>query len=64
MLPEPKTVRDGDRIAMFLDCSKSGDATGLVACQLEDMYVFVPFGDSVWERSHGLPSKQQWFGAA
>jgi hypothetical protein len=27
-LAEPKTVNDGDRIAMFLDCSKSGDATG------------------------------------
>ena len=59
-LAEQKTVNDGDRIAMFLDCSKSGDATGLVACRLEDMYVFLPFGDSVWERPHGMPSKQQW----
>jgi hypothetical protein len=46
-LAEPKTVGDGDRIAMFLDCSKCGDVTGLVACRLEDMYVLLPFGDSV-----------------
>ena len=59
-LAEPKTVNDGDRIALFLDCSKSGDATGLVACRLDDMFVFLPFGDSVWERPHGLPSKQRW----
>lgn len=59
-LAEQKVVKDGDRIAMFLDCSKSGDATGLVACRLEDMYVFLPFGDTVWERPHGLPSKQRW----
>jgi hypothetical protein len=60
VLAEQKTVEDKDRIAMFLDCSKSGDATGLVACRLDDMYVFMPFGDSVWERPHGMPSKQQW----
>ena len=27
-------VDDGEQIAMFLDCSKSSDATGLVACRL------------------------------
>jgi hypothetical protein len=59
-LAQPKLVKDGDRIAMFLDCSKSGDATGLVACRLEDMYVFLPFRDSVWERPHGLPKTKQW----
>lgn len=50
-LAEQKVVADGDRIAMFLDCSKSGDATGLVACRLEDTYVFLP-GDTVWQRDH------------
>jgi phage terminase large subunit-like protein len=50
-LAEQKTVADGDRIAMFLDCSKSGDATGLVACRLEDMYASKP---------HGWPQSQRW----
>lgn len=35
------TIADGDRIAMFLDCSKSGDATGLVGCRISDGHVFV-----------------------
>lgn len=59
-LTEHKAVSDGDRVAMFLDCSKSSDATGLVACRLEDTYVFVPFGDTVWQRPHGMPSKERW----
>lgn len=46
-------VADGDQIALFLDCSKSEDATGLVACRLSDMYVFLIDGDSVWQRPHG-----------
>ncbi len=41
---------DGDQIAMFLDCSKSSDATGLVACRLSDGAVFVL---GVWQRPHG-----------
>lgn len=52
-LAEPKTVADGERIALFLDCSKSEDATGLVACRLSDMYVFLIDSDSVWQRPHG-----------
>jgi hypothetical protein len=24
------------------------------------MFVFLPFGDTVWERPHGMPSKQRW----
>jgi hypothetical protein len=46
-------VADGDQIALFLDCSKSEDATGLVACRLSDMFVFLIDGDSVWQRPHG-----------
>jgi hypothetical protein len=34
-------VEDGTQIALFLDCSKSGDATGLVGCRLSDGHVFV-----------------------
>lgn len=41
----PKT-----QIAMFLDCSKSGDATGLVGCRLSDGHVFVI---ECWERPRG-----------
>jgi hypothetical protein len=43
-------LADGERIAMFLDCSKSSDATGLVACRLNDGHV-VTLG--VWQRPHG-----------
>ena len=56
-LAAPQVVADREPIAMFLDCSKSGDATGLVACRLSDMYVFLIDGDSVWQRSHGDTSK-------
>lgn len=41
---------DGDQIAMFLDCSKSEDATGLVASRLSDGAVFVL---GVWQKPHG-----------
>lgn len=58
-LGEARPVADGDRIAMFLDCSKSGDATGLVACRLDDLFVFLP-GDTVWERPHGMAKKDRW----
>lgn len=59
-LAEQKTVADGDRIAMFLDCSKSGDATGLVACRLDDMYAFLPGATCVWSKPHGWPSDKRW----
>lgn len=47
-------VADGDRICMFLDCSKSEDATGLVAVRLSDGHVFVL---GVWQRPHGARGK-------
>ena len=60
-LAAPGTVvADGERIAMFLDCSKSQDSTALVACRLSDMFCFVPFGDSVWHRPHGWPRARPW----
>lgn len=34
-------VADGDRIAMFLDCSKSSDTTGLVGVRVSDGHTFV-----------------------
>lgn len=44
------SLADGDQIAMFLDCSKSEDATGLVAARLSDGLV-VTLG--MWQRPHG-----------
>lgn len=43
-------VHDKDPIALFLDCSKSSDATGLVGCRLEDGHVFVL---GMWQRPRG-----------
>lgn len=47
-------VADGDQIAMFLDCSKSEDATGLVACRISDGHVFTL---GMWQRPHGARGK-------
>lgn len=44
------SLADGEQIAMFLDCSKSEDATGLVACRLSDGFVTVL---GVWQKPHG-----------
>lgn len=43
-------VAAGTQIAMFLDCSKSGDATALVGCRLADGHVFVI---DCWSRPRG-----------
>lgn len=43
-------VADKEQITMFLDCSKSGDATALVGCRLRDGHVFVL---GVWARPRG-----------
>lgn len=60
-LAEQKVVADGDQIAVFADCSKSGDATGLYACRLDDMYVFGPGDTIVWQKPKGWDQKtQRW----
>jgi hypothetical protein len=43
-------VADGEQIAMFLDCSKSTDATTFVGCRLSDGHVMALGG---WQRPHG-----------
>lgn len=43
-------VADRERIALFLDCSKSEDATGLVGARLSDGHVMTL---GVWQRPHG-----------
>jgi hypothetical protein len=57
-LAEQRIVLDKDQIAVFLDCSKSGDATAMTATRISDLYTFLPFGDSVWERPHGWDVKK------
>lgn len=56
-LAEPKGVGDREWVAIFGDCSKSGDATGFTITRLDDMYTFV---GGVWERPHGLPKSEPW----
>lgn len=46
------TVEDGEKIAMFLDCSKSGDATALSACRLSDGHVM---SLGCWQPPRGAP---------
>jgi len=41
---------DREQIALFLDCSKSEDATGLVGCRIGDGHVFTL---QMWQRPHG-----------
>lgn len=43
-------IDEGEKIAMFLDCSKSTDATTLSACRLSDGHVISLGG---WRRPHG-----------
>lgn len=45
-----EVVADGEPIVMFLDCSKSEDATGLVGCRISDGHVFTL---GVWQRPRG-----------
>lgn len=45
---------DGDQVCLFLDCSKSEDSTGLVACRLLDGAIFVL---GFWQRPHGSRGK-------
>src|SRR5690606_22157819 len=47
-------VEPDDRIALFLDCSKSEDVTGLVACRLSDTFVFTV---DAWQRPVGWDAK-------
>jgi hypothetical protein len=43
-------LADRDQVALFLDCSKSEDATGLVGCRISDGHVFTV---KMWQRPHG-----------
>lgn len=45
-----KSLEAGEEIALFLDCSKSDDATGLVACRISDGHC-APLG--MWQKPPG-----------
>lgn len=47
-------VGEGDKVALFLDCSKSGDATTLSGCRLSDGHVFSLGG---WRKPKGERGK-------
>lgn len=47
---DEKVVEPGEEIVMFLDCSKSDDATGLMGCRLSDGHVFTM---GMWQRPPG-----------
>ncbi len=49
-------LEPGDQIAMFLDCSKSEDATGLVAARLSDGFVQTI---DMWAKTPGWDVKKQ-----
>lgn len=40
LLARKSDMRPGEQITMFLDCSKSSDATALMGCRLSDGFVF------------------------
>lgn len=43
-------LNEGDRIALFLDCSKSEDSTALIGCRIDDGFVATL---GVWSRPNG-----------
>jgi hypothetical protein len=49
-LARPFVIADREPIAMFLDCSKSEDSTGLMGCRISDGHRFVL---GFWQRPHG-----------
>lgn len=49
-LARSEPVEDGEAIALFLDCSKSTDATTIVGCRIADGHIFSLGG---WQRPHG-----------
>lgn len=50
-----RTVADQDQIAVFVDCSKSGDATAATATRLSDLFTWEI---DCWERPQGWDDKR------
>lgn len=49
-----EAVIGGEKIALFLDCSKSDDSTGIMATRLSDLFNFTI---GVWQKPHGDRAK-------
>lgn len=45
-----EVVLPGEKVAIFLDCSKSDDSTGIVGTRLSDLFNFTI---GVWQKPHG-----------
>ncbi|MFE7727376.1 terminase [Streptomyces anthocyanicus] len=54
---EGLALDEGDEIVIFLDCSKSDDATGLAACRLSDGLVTTV---GIWQKPHNWNEKVPW----
>jgi hypothetical protein len=48
-------VADGDQVALFVDCSKSGDATAATLTRLSDLFTLEL---DCWEKPHGWSEKR------
>lgn len=46
-------IADGEQVAIFVDCSKSSDATAATVTRLSDLFTDELPGGSCWERPHG-----------
>ena len=51
-----KVVEDGEQVAVFVDCSKSGDATAYTITRLSDLHTFE---GGVWAQPHGWNVRKQ-----
>lgn len=49
-------VADREQVALFVDCSKSGDATGATLTRLSDLYTWEL---GCWDKPHGWSEKQR-----
>lgn len=55
-LAESRVVADKEQVALFVDCSKSGDATGATLTRLSDLYTWEL---GCWDKPHGWVDKQR-----
>lgn len=51
-----QVVADGETIAVFVDCSKSGDATAATATRLSDLFTWEL---GCWDKPHGWDDKRR-----
>lgn len=56
LVAQDSFVADGERISVFVDCSKSGDATAATATRLSDLFTWEL---GCWEKPHGWDDRRQ-----